>query len=97
MGIGNGEINIGKLLPGILSGFGMKITGIRPMAKIATPDNLNWQWPKTFYHSYFPRLVEAGYLSEENKKKAFTDLIELENTTGSSIFCPVMTEVIAIK
>ncbi len=92
-----GEINIGKYLPGILSGFGMKIESVRPMAKIATPNNLNWQWPKTFYHSYFPRLVEAGYLSEENKKKAFADLVELEKTDGSSIFCPVMTEVIAIK
>lgn len=92
-----GEINIGRHLPRILTGYGMKIEGIRLMAKIATPDNLNWQWPKTFYHSYFPRLVEAGYLSEENMNKAFKDLKELEKADGASICCPIMTEVIAVK
>ncbi|MBT8277283.1 MAG: methyltransferase domain-containing protein [Bacteroidia bacterium] len=92
-----GEIDIGRHLPEILSGFGMQVPGVRLMAKIGRPDTLNWQWPKTFYYSYFPRLVEVGYLSETHMKQAFDDLQELEQTPGSSICCPLMTEVIAIK
>lgn len=92
-----GEIDIGRHLPSILSGFGMEVSNVRLMAKIGRPHTLNWQWPKTFYTSYFPRLVEAGYLSQAEATRALADVEELEQTPGSSICCPLMTEVIAIK
>jgi ubiquinone/menaquinone biosynthesis C-methylase UbiE len=92
-----GEIDIGRLLPGMLSAMGMKVTGIRPMAKLARPESLNWQWPKTFYYSYFPRLVAANYLSEKEMKLAFNDLKALEDAPGATLCCPLMVEVIAEK
>ncbi len=92
-----GEIDIGKELPQLLSELGMKVTSIRLMSKAATPKTFNWQWPKTFYHSYFPRLVDAGYLSEEENQKALNDLQELEQTPGATLCCPLMVEVIAEK
>jgi len=75
----------------------MKVTHIRPMLKMATPEDLTWQWPKTFYHSYFPRLVAAGYLSQEEVTLALEELTQLENTPGATLCCPLMVEVIAQK
>lgn len=92
-----GEIDIGKYLPEILSKMGMKVTGIRLMAKLAEPSNLNWQWPKTFYYSYFPRLVSAGFMTKDEMEKAYSDLSRLEQTPGSTLCCPLMVEVIAEK
>ena len=92
-----GEINIGKELPALLKDLGMKVTHIRPMLKMATPEDLTWQWPKTFYHSYFPRLVAAGYLSQEEVTLALQELTQLENTPGATLCCPLMVEVIAQK
>ena len=92
-----GEIDIGRKLPGILTEIGMKITNLRLMPKLATPGDVTWQWPKTFYHSYYPRLVEMGYLSSEDVSEALKDLNELENTAGATICCPIMIEVISEK
>lgn len=92
-----GIINIGRKLPGMLEGMGMKITNVRIMSKLATPSSFLWQWPKTFYYSYFPRLVDAGYLTSEEMKNAFTDLNTIENTAGSTLCCPLMVEIIAEK
>jgi ubiquinone/menaquinone biosynthesis C-methylase UbiE len=92
-----GEIDIGRELPEVLLGLDMKVHEVRLMPKLALPGTFTWQWPKTFYYSYFPRLVEAGYLSDSNMKQAYKDLEELEQTPGSSICCPLMTEVIASK
>lgn len=92
-----GEIDIGRELPALLTGFGMKNIRTRPMAKLATPSNATWQWPKTFYHSYLPRLQEMGYLQEDEVQRAFNEMEELENTPGATLFCPMMIEVIATK
>ncbi len=91
------EIDIGRHLSIMLPEIGMKIIGFRPMAKIATPQNGVWQWPKTFFQSYFPRLVLQKYLSQEEVKEAFLDLEELEKTDGSSIATCLMVEIIAEK
>lgn len=91
------EIDIGRELPQLLTTMGMKINSIRLMSKLATPDSVTWEWPKTFYHSYYPRLVDAGYLSEEDVSEAINNLKELEQTVGASISCPMMVEVIAEK
>ena len=92
-----GEINIGRELPSALLTMGMKIVNTRPMSKIATPDNVIWQWPKSFFYSYFPRLVNAGYLTEHEKDLALQEMEQLEKTPGASICTPLMFEVIAEK
>jgi ubiquinone/menaquinone biosynthesis C-methylase UbiE len=92
-----GEIDIGRELPRVLSEIGMNVKSIRLMPKLATPENLIWQWPKTFYHSYFPRLVQMGLLSETEAKQAFKDHAALEKDKNTTLFCPMMVEVIAEK
>ncbi len=91
------EIDIGRLLPKILEDMGMKIIGFRPMSKIATPNNGVWQWPKTFFQSYFPRLQEQGYLTEKEVAMALDDLKDLEKISHASICTCLMMEVIAEK
>lgn len=92
-----GEIDIGRELPQLLERIGMKLTHMRLMSKLAQPKNLVWQWPKSFYHNYFPRLVSSGYLTKEEVDKAFTDFKELEQDPNSTLFCPILIEVIAEK
>jgi len=91
------EIDIGRHLSAMLPEIGMKVIGFRPMAKIATPHNGVWQWPKTFFQSYFPRLVPQNYLSPEEVKQALLDLDELEKIDGATICTCLMVEIIAEK
>ena len=93
----NADLNIGRHLPRILTELGMTVTSTRIMAKLATPKDLVWQWPKSFYESFFPRLAETGYLNQKEVTNALRDLAQLENTPGATICCPIMIEVIAEK
>jgi len=92
-----GEIDIGRALPRLLEDLGMRVVNVRPMAKLATPGDVTWSWPASFYRSYFPRLVDSGYLTKEELAEAMEGLKELEAAKGASLFCPMMVEVIAEK
>lgn len=91
------EVDIGRELPLLLPEIGMKVISYRPMAKIATLDNGIWQWPKTFFESYFPRLVDQKYMTTEEVKEAMDALEELENIQGATICTCLMSEIIAEK
>ncbi|MBL4663142.1 MAG: methyltransferase domain-containing protein [Flavobacteriaceae bacterium] len=91
------QIDIGRELPRIFSEIGMKVTSQRLMTKLATSDTVTWQWPKTFFMSYFPRLIDINYLTSAEVSEALKEINELENTAGASICCPIMMEVIAEK
>ncbi len=91
------EIDIGRFLPKMLNDLGMTIVGYRPMLKIATPKNGIWQWPSTFFKSYFPRLVPQNYLTDTDVENALSELSILEKIEGSSICTCLMVEIIAEK
>ncbi len=91
------EIDIGKSLPKTLNDIGMKVISLRPMAKIATPSNGVWQWPKTFFQSYFPRLIPQNYLTQAKVDLALQELEELENNDSATICTCLMVEIIAEK
>ena len=67
------------------------------MMKIATVKNGVWQWPKTFFQSYFPRLVAQNYLTPEEVTEALLQLEELEKIDGATICTCLMVEIIAEK
>ena len=93
----DGEIDIGRELPQIFEELGMKVTSVRLMSKLATPKNLTWHWPKSFYESYFPRLVDSGYLTHQDVENALNDFKELEKNPNATLFTPILIEVIAEK
>ena len=91
------EIDVGKHLHQWFDELGMKITNARLMPKLATPSSDAWKWPKTFYESYFPRLIKMGYLTNKDMDNAFSDLKDLEKLHYATLWAPLMIEVIAEK
>lgn len=91
------NMNVGRDLPKMFYDQGLEVINIRSMSKLATPDDLTWQWPKTFLEIYLPELVDTGYLTKEQESQALEELIELEYIDGANCLCPQMVEVIGIK
>ena len=91
------EIDVGKHLHQWLDELGMKIINARLMPKLATPNSGVWKWPRTFYESYFPRLIKMGYLTEQDMENAFSDLESLERLPYATLWAPLMIEVVAEK
>ncbi|MFT4660474.1 MAG: ubiquinone/menaquinone biosynthesis C-methylase UbiE [Patiriisocius sp.] len=92
-----GDISIGRKLPAIFEQNGFTVDSMRPMSKLARPQDLAWHWPKSFFNIYFPALVEMGYLTSDGSEQALSDFNNLEGMDGATILCPMMTEVIATK
>ncbi|MFT5512632.1 MAG: ubiquinone/menaquinone biosynthesis C-methylase UbiE [Bacteroidia bacterium] len=93
----DGRINIGREIPQIAATIGYTVTGTRPMTKIAQRHELTWQWPITFYNTYFAKLVEMGYVTTEEMEAGFEDLKALEANPEGLISCPSMIEIIIEK
>lgn len=91
------EIDIGRELPRLMEELNMNVLNIRPMAKLVTPIDAAWHWPKSFFQSYFPRLIELGYLTQDEVSEALSASDEWEKNNGATVFCPMMVEVIAEK
>ena len=91
------EIDVGKHLHQWLDELGMEITSARLMPKLITPNSKAWKWPRTFYESYFPRLIRMGYITQQDVSNAFQDLEDLEQLNYATLWAPLMIEVIAEK
>ena len=92
-----GNIDIGNELPAILDEIGFSNIKIRTMSKMANPKQLAWQWPRSFYEVYWPKLVAMGYLTDSELETAYADLAELEKNPGTTLLCPLLVEVVAEK
>ena len=92
-----GDVDVGRKIPEYFYNHGLEVMNIRPLSKMATPESLTWQWPKSFFHIYFPRLVEMGLLDKATCETGLQEMIELENIPEATILCPQMIEVIGVK
>ena len=91
------KINMGGYLPEYLEALGMRINHLRLISKLATPGSMTWEWPKTFFHNYFLRLVAMGYLDNHDVDDAIEDLQGLEMLSYATLCCPLVIEVVAEK
>jgi len=94
---GQNNINVGKKLPHILRNIGFHVLNQRPMHKMVRPNELAWQWPYTFLNIFLPKLIEMGLQSEVDVKIALEQLDILTQDSLSTIYCPLMVELIAQK
>ena len=92
-----GDIDVGRKLPTIFYENGLEVISIRPMAKIVTPDQMAWQWPKTFLEIFLPKLEKLGSFTNAEIELALKQLYELDQLEDATIQCPQMVEVIGIK
>lgn len=92
-----GNINIGGELPTMLEERGLEILSVRPMVKMARPNQLEWNWPNTFFKIYFPKVVEMGYMSSELCDSVLSKLDQAQAKGKMILMTPTMIEVIARK
>jgi SAM-dependent methyltransferase len=92
-----GDIDVGRELSQMFYECGLEVISTRPLVKYATPEHMNWHWPKTFLHIYMPRLIEYGYMTQDEVQAALDAFDELELFDSACVFCPSMIEVIAVK
>ena len=92
-----GDIDVGRRVAQMCYDAGLEVISTRPLVKMATPEDLNWYWPKTFLYIYMPKLVDMGYMTQEEVEEALDQFEQLEMISSATFMCPSMIEIVAIK
>lgn len=92
-----GDIDVGRRIPAIIEDLGLKVLQVRPMAKLARPSDLSWEWPNSFLKIYLPKLIERGLISEEEVAGALEELALLSAMPQGMMLCPTMVEIVLEK
>lgn len=91
------EIDIGVILPQILSEVGLDVEHTAPLIRYSNPREMTWQWPGTFLKIYSYKLIEMGLMTNEERERFLPVWDELERSPDTTFVTPMMMEVIARK
>jgi len=92
-----GDLNVGERLPGLIAGAGCRLLELVPLSRFARPGTALWQWPTGFFRGYVPRLVEAGLLTQGERRAFEAEWKEREQDPGAFLSAPPMVGIIAEK
>ena len=92
-----GDLNVGERLPELLAGAGFRVVDLVPILRFARPGTPLWEWPTGFFFGYVPRLVEAGLLTNAERRAFEADWHQREQNPWAFLSAPPMVGIIAEK
>ena len=93
--LSGGDLDVGARLPGLLAAAGCNVVDLVPIVRFARPGTALWEWPTGFFFGYMPRLVEAGLLTEAERRAFEAEWREREQDPGAFLSAPPMVGIIA--
>lgn len=91
-----GDPDVVGRLPAIMHDAGLEVLHLACHQRIARPGDTMWHWTDSWWRSYTPRLVEMGYLTEDERRQFNAELESLTPERDFLVLPPVF-EVLARK
>lgn len=92
-----GNLDVGAHLPGLIVKSGCRLVDLVPLVKFIRPGTKFWDWPTQFFSGHVPRLVEAGLLTEAERRAFEAEWRARERDPGTFLSSPPMIGIIAEK
>jgi ubiquinone/menaquinone biosynthesis C-methylase UbiE len=92
-----GDTDVMGKLPGLLVRNGFKITHLDVVQRIARPGTTLWHWPDSFFHNFIPKLVQGGFLTDDEATAALQAWTQAGQDPASYIQLPPVYELVAEK
>ncbi len=92
-----GDLDVGARLPGLVVESGCRLVDLVPLVRFIRPGTRFWDWPNQFFSGYVPRLVEAGLLTEAERRAFEAEWRARERDPGAFLSAPPMIGIIAEK
>ena len=89
------DLDVGGRLPALLANHGCRVRELVPMTHFARPGSAFWEWPKRFFFSYVPRLVEDGLLTTAEQAAFEAAWCNREKGPAAFLSTPPMVGIIA--
>lgn len=93
----NADTRIGQKLPGLLRDAGLMVRDIFPIQMIGRPGDALWQWPRTYFRSFLPRLVAGGHMREDERLAVEREWDALERDPAAYFYTPPQVGVVGVK
>lgn len=91
------DSDIGRKLPAMCHRHGLRVRDLYPISAVIRPDETRWQWPMTFFTIFLPKVVAAGFLTEDERLAIMEELAEVERTPGGFFWTPPMIGLVVEK
>jgi hypothetical protein len=75
----------------------MEVSSLRPIARVARPSDLLWNWPAGFIRTYSRRLLELGRVDESWVRAVNEELDRAVARPESMLVAPTVLEVVAVR
>ncbi|MEE9385334.1 MAG: methyltransferase domain-containing protein [Nannocystaceae bacterium] len=90
---GGGNLDIQAELPRLGQECGFALEWVRAIVEVARPGEPTWEWPRTFFANYVPRLVAEGRISDGMAQTFAEDWREREGRADTFLQLPPMYEI----
>lgn len=92
-----GDTDVMARLPGMFLRHGFEIADLNVVQRIARPDSSLWHWPNSFWQTFIPRLVETGFITEDDRRAFEAAWDEAGRDPGAFVQLPPVYELIVRK
>lgn len=92
-----GDPDVVARIPGLLSKHGLELTHLMTEPRVARPGSTIWTWPDSFWKSYVPRLVETGYITQDEAEAFAACWAEASADPDCFMTLPPVFDVLAEK
>jgi hypothetical protein len=79
----------------LMAEAGMKVTALRPIARVARPADPLWHWPAGFIRTYAPRLVALDLATPQWAEDLFAEIDAAAKQPGAFLVAPTVMEIVA--
>lgn len=92
-----GNLEIGRELPSLMESAGLQVESVEPICGIGRPGTGIWTWFAEFQRTYLPKVVAAGFLSQEERRDFERFWAEISSRPDAFLFPPPMIGVVGAK
>ncbi|MEL6328299.1 MAG: methyltransferase domain-containing protein [Planctomycetota bacterium] len=93
-----GDPDVMQRVPALLHKHGFEIDHLGATGpRVVRPTDTMWTWPAIFWQSFVPRLVETGYMTEQQAEEVHALWADRENSPDSFFLLPVVLDCVATR
>jgi SAM-dependent methyltransferase len=92
-----GGLEVGRRVPALMDAAGLQVEVLEPIWGVGRPGSGIWNWLSGFQETYFPRLVEKGFLTQKELDDYNRFWTEISSRTDAFLSAPPMIGIVGRK
>lgn len=92
-----GDPDVMGRLPALLDAAGFDLVHLEIHQRVARPGETMWHWVDTWWRIYTPKLLQMGYITQQDHDDMFATLDQLAQSRTDYVVPPPVYEILAVR